>query len=100
MISCTLFDGVLPVPNVPVRITHGALAAIGTLMRLLTAEPRSTATLLFLSQYLIGTILLIMYSMLEDWQVLCSGQCLYFPQRLALILVLLLSLLSFDGLVL
>ena len=47
--------GGLPVPYVPVRVTLGA--HIGTLMRLLAAEPRSIAGLLFNCQYLCGTIL-------------------------------------------
>ena len=42
---------------------------IGTLMRLLIAEPRSTAGLLFPSQWPSGTILLTPYSMVYDWRV-------------------------------
>ena len=49
---------------------HPALwSHIGTLMRLLAAEPRSTAWLLFSSQYLCGTILVTSYSMVYDWRV-------------------------------
>ena len=42
---------------------------IGTLMRLPAAEPRSTAGVLFPSQYLSGTIWLTTYSMVWDWRV-------------------------------
>ena len=41
---------------------------ISILMRLPTAEPRSTAGLLFPSQYLSGTIWLTLYLMVWDWQ--------------------------------
>ena len=39
-------------------------------MRFLAEEPRSTAKLLFPSQYLCGTILVTQYSMVWDWLVL------------------------------
>ena len=42
---------------------------IGILMRRLVAEPRSTAGLLFHSQYPSGTILLTLYAMVSDWRV-------------------------------
>ena len=42
-------------------------------MRLLAAEPRSTAGLLFLCQYLCGTILVTPYSMVWDWRVSRAG---------------------------
>ena len=42
---------------------------IGILMHLPAAKPRSTAWLLFPSQYLSGTIWLTLYSMVWDWQV-------------------------------
>ena len=50
---------------------------IGILMRRLTAEPRSTAELLFPSQCLSGTILLTPYSMVWDWRVSRAGQCFF-----------------------
>ena len=46
---------------------------IGTLMCLIAAEPCSTTLLLFLSQYLCGTFLVIMYSMVQDLQVSRAG---------------------------
>ena len=46
---------------------------IGILMRLPTAEPRSTAGLLFSSQYLSEAIWLIPYSMVWDWRVSRAG---------------------------
>ena len=48
--------GALPVPYVPVRVTRGVWTQIGILMRLLAADPRSTAGLFFSSQYIRGTI--------------------------------------------
>ena len=53
----------LPGQYVPVRATRGALVAHCILIRLLAAEPRSTAGPLFLSQYPCRTILLTLYSM-------------------------------------
>ena len=50
---------------------------IGILMRLLAAEHRSTAGLLFFSQCLCGTILLTLYSMVWDWRVLRAGPILF-----------------------
>ena len=46
---------------------------IGILLRLLAAEPRSTAGLLFPSQYLSGMIWLTPYLMVFDWQVSRAG---------------------------
>ena len=51
---------------------------IGTLMRLLTAEPRSTAGILFPWQYLGGTILLIPYLMEWDWWVSEAGPMTFY----------------------
>ena len=49
---------------------HAVLCShIGILLRLPAAEPRSTAGLLFSSQYLSGTIWLTPYLMVWDWQV-------------------------------
>ena len=42
---------------------------IGTFIRLLAAEPRGTALLLFHCRYLFGTILATPYSMVWDWRV-------------------------------
>ena len=49
-------------------------------MRLPAAEPRSKVRLLFPSQYLSGTIWLTPYSMLWDWRVSRTGQCLFVDQ--------------------
>ena len=46
---------------------------IGTLMRILAAEPRSTAGLLFPSQCPCETILLTLYSMVWDWRASRAG---------------------------
>ena len=46
---------------------------IGILLRLPAAEPRSTAGLLFPSQYLSGTIWLTPYSMVWDWRLSRAG---------------------------
>ena len=47
---------------------HAVLwAPLGTLTRLLAAEPRSTARLLSPCQYLCGTILVAPYSMVWDY---------------------------------
>ena len=61
--------GALPVPYVPVRITRAAVMHIDTLMRLLTAERRSISGLLLSCQYLYGTILVTLYSMVWNWRV-------------------------------
>ena len=45
--------GAQPVPGVPLRVARGIL------MRLFAAEPRSTSGLVFPSQCLCGTILLV-----------------------------------------
>ena len=76
---------------------------IGTLMRFLTAEPRSTTGLLFPCQYLCGSFLLTLYSMMWDWRVLRRRTVhFYCPKVLAHFRLLLfyLSLLFFDRLVL
>ena len=54
--------GVLPVPYVPVQVTHVALVA----HRYIDAQPRSIAGLLFPSQCLCRTILLTLYAMVCD----------------------------------
>ena len=76
---------------------------ISTLMRLLAAEPHSTAGLLFPFQYLCGTILVTPNSMVWGWQVSRAGpMTFYFPwcSLLFCLLQFSLSLLSFYGLVL
>ena len=76
---------------------------IGSLMRLLAAEPRSIAGLLFPLQYLCRTILVTPYSMVWNWRVSKAGpMSLYWPScSLPFCLILFsLSLLSFYGLVL
>ena len=56
---------------------------IGTLMRRLAAERRSTAGLLFPSQCPSGTILLTLYSMVWDWRVSRAGPMrFYWPKLL------------------
>ena len=67
--------GALHVPSVPVRVTHGTLIAhrYTYSMCLPAAEPRSTAGLLFASQYLSGTIWLTPYWMVWDWRVSRAG---------------------------
>ena len=58
-------------PYVPERVTRGTLVAHRhTIMRLLAAEPRIKAGLLFSSQCLCETILLAQYLMVWDWRVL------------------------------
>ena len=55
---------------------------IGSLMRFLAAEPRSTTGPLFPSQCSSGTILLAMCSMVWDWRVSKAGLILfYWPKR-------------------
>ena len=63
--------GALPVPYVRVRVTRGA--AHRYTMRLLSAEPRINAGLLFPCQYLCGTILVTPCSMVWDWRVSRAG---------------------------
>ena len=79
------------------------LSHIGSLMRLLTAEPRSTAGLSFSFQYISGTILVTPYSMVWDRRASRAGpMSLYWPScSLPFCLLLFsLSLLSFYGLLL
>ena len=100
---CTLFM-VLYLSLMCQYVLHAMLwSHIGTLPRLLAAEPRSPSELLLTCQYLCGTILVTPYSMEWDWQVsrampmhFCWPSCLL-PFCLQLIS---LSLLSLYGLVL
>ena len=50
---------------------------IGTLKRLLAAEPRGIAGLLLPCHYLSGTILVTQYSMVWDWRVPREGHCYF-----------------------
>ena len=95
--------GALPVPYVPGRVIRGVWSHIGILMRLLSVEPRSTAGLLYSSQYLSGIILLALCSMVWDWLVSGASQCLFIGLDALSIfcrVLLPLSLLFFYGLVL
>ena len=65
--------GALPVPYVPVRVTRGALIAHRYTFVPPAVEPRTTAPLLFPSQYLSGTIWLTPYLMVWDWRVSREG---------------------------
>ena len=66
---------------------------IGISMRFLAAKPRSTARRLFFSQYLCGTILQTLHSMVSDWLLLRAGTMpFYRPKLLALFLSALFSL--------
>ena len=74
---------VLPGPYVSVDGLHAVpWSHIGILMCRLTAEPRSTASLLFASQCPSGTILLTLYSMVWDWRVSRAGTMLFYWPRL------------------
>ena len=65
-------------------LLHAVLwSHIGTLMRRLTAEPRSTTGLLFHFLCPCGMILLTPYSMVRDWRVSRAGPMLfYWPKML------------------
>ena len=76
---------------------------IGSLIRLLAAEPRSIALLLFPCQYLCGTILVTLCSMVWDWRVSRARPMPFYWPSCSLTICLLLfslSLLSFCGFVL
>ena len=62
---------------VPGRVTRGAVITHRTLMRLLAAEHRNMAGLLFPCQYLCGTILVTTCSMVWDWRVSRAGPILF-----------------------
>ena len=66
---------------------HAALwLHIGSLMRLLAAEPRCIAGLLFPCQYLCGTIWVTPCSMVWDWQVSRAGPMpFYWPSARSLL---------------
>ena len=100
--SCAVYSGAR-YTNWPSWLHAALWSYIGTLMRLHTAEPRSIAGLLFPCQYLCGTILVTLYSMVWDWRVSRAGPMpLYWPScslHFGLLLFSL-SLLSFYGLVL
>ena len=95
--------GALPVPYVPVRLHAVLLSHIGTLMRLLAAEPFSIAGHLFPGQCLCGTILVPPCSMVWDWRVSRARSMPFYWPSCSLTFFLLLfslSLLLFYGLVL
>ena len=73
--------GALPVPYMCRCGLHALLLShIGTLMRLLAAEPLSIAGLLFSGQCLCGTILVTPCSMVWDWRVSrARSMPLYWP---------------------
>ena len=77
---------------------------IGSLMRLLAIEPRSSEGPLFPSQCPSGTILLALYSMVWDWRVSRAGPVLFYWPKLVYpyysLLLFFLSLLSVYRLVL
>ena len=75
---------------------------IGILMRLLAAEPHSTAGILFPSQYLSGMILMTMCSMVWTGGFQQQGQCFFnsLATHFLFCLSLTLSLLSFYWLIL
>ena len=76
---------------------------IGTLMRLLAAEPLSIAGLLFPCQCLCGTIMVTPCSMVWDWRVSRAGSMPFYWPSCSLtfrLLLFSLSFLSFYGLVL
>ena len=94
-IRCNQMHPLYGVPYVPVRV-------IGTPMRLLGAEPRSIAGLLFPCQCLCGTIIVTPCSMVWDWRVSRAGPIPFYWPSCSLTFCLLLfslSLLSFYGLV-
>ena len=80
---CTLLM-VLYLDCICQRGLHAVLSShIGTVMHRFTAEPCSTAGLLFPSRCPCGTILLTPYSMVWDWRVSRAGPMhLYWPKLL------------------
>ena len=94
--------GALPVQFVLGWLHTAVWSRIGTPMRLLAAEPRRIARLLFPCQYLCGTILVIPYWILWDFRVSRAGPMPFHRHSCSLIFCLLLfslSLLWFYGLV-
>ena len=85
-------------------VLHAGLwSQICTLMRLLVAEPRRTAGLLFPYQYLCGTILVTPYSIVFDWRISRAGPTPFYWPSCSLNFCLLLhslSFLSFYGMIL
>ena len=72
-----LVNGVRPDHRCHCRLHAVPWCHISILMRRLTAEPHSTAGLLFHSQYRSGTILPTTYSMVWDWRVSRAGPMLF-----------------------
>ena len=79
---CCIRSGVTGASSGPYMYQCGLHAVvwshIRSYMRLLAAEPRSTAGPLFSSQCPSGTILLTRYSMVWDWRVSRAGPMLFF----------------------
>ena len=77
---------------------HAALwSHIDSLMRLLAAEPRSIAGLLFPCQHVCGTILVTLCSMVWDWRVSRAGPMPFYWPSWSLIFCLLLFSLFFHS---
>ena len=96
-------NGALPGLYCQCRLLAVLWSHIGALMRILAAEPRSTAGILFHSQCSSGTILLTPYSMVWDWLVSRAGPMLSYWHKLHYPyygILLSLSLLSVYSLVL
>ena len=94
--------GDLSVPYVPVLVTRGAVIDIGRLMRLL-AEPCSIAGLLFVwcsAQFLCGTILVTLHSMVWDWLVSRANPMPFYWPSCSLPFCLLLFFLSLHAFIL
>ena len=90
-------NGALPGPICQCGLHAVLWSHIDTLMHRLTAEPCSTAGLLFPSRCPSGTILLTPYSMVWDWRVSRAGpMLLYWPKLLYPYYSLLLSV-SFSS---
>ena len=77
-IRCNPMHPLYDALSVPYCGLHGALR-IDTPMRLLAAEPRSIAGLLFPCQYLCRTILVTPCSMVWDWRVSRAGPMPFGP---------------------
>ena len=95
-------NGALPEPCVSVRVSLGAVMTHRNTMRVLAAEPLSTAGLLLPCQHLCGAILVTPYSMVWNWRVSRAGPMpFYWPSCLLPFCLLLFFIsLSFYGLVL
>ena len=73
----------IAVPFVAMWDTRGAFRAHRyTIMSLLAALSSSITKLSFFSQYICGTILVTLYSVVRDWRVLRAGQLLFQSMKL------------------